>query len=295
MSHTEGLKIANGGLATKSVQPFEFMHGDKRYSIVDTPGFNDTDRSDNDVLKDLADWLLESMQRGKKISGIIYLHRISDTKMEGSAVRNLRMFRKLCGKDFMKNVVLGTTFWDKVGEEQGADREKELLETDDFFKEMKSQGCHVVRISGERNEDLALLDRFAGQPPMVMQIQRELFGGKMLEETAAASAVNQELAEIQRQNLVMLRDVEHQVKDKMHRSALEKVLGMHIQRKAFEETMEELGSKQDEVRKEIEKQERKDEARMEFLKAEKLKQERGFQIQITELNEQLQALKAKLP
>jgi hypothetical protein len=195
----------------------------------------------------------------------------------------------------MKNVVLGTTFWDKVGEEQGADREKELLETDDFFKEMKSQGCHVVRISGERNEDLALLDRFAGQPPMVMQIQRELFGGKMLEETAAASAVNQELAEIQRQNLVMLRDVEHQVKDKMHRSALEKVLGMHIQRKAFEETMEELGSKQDEVRKEIEKQERKDEARMEFLKAEKLKQERGFQIQITELNEQLQALKAKLP
>jgi hypothetical protein len=58
--------------------------------------------------------------------------------MEGSALRNLRMFRKLCGEDFMKSVVLGTTFWDKVGEEQGADREKELLETDDFFKEMKS-------------------------------------------------------------------------------------------------------------------------------------------------------------
>jgi hypothetical protein len=235
------------------------------------------------------------MERGKKISGIIYLHRISDIKMEGSALRNLRMFRKLCGKDFMKCVVLGTTFWDKVGEEQGADREKELLETDDFFKEMKSQGCHVVRISGERDDDLALLARFAGQPPMVMQIQQELFGGKTLAETAAASAVSHELAEIQRQNLKMLGDVEHQAKDKMHRSALEKVLGMHIQKKAFEETMEELGIKQDDVRKEMEEQERNDDKRMEVLKAEKLKQERGFQIQITELNEQLQALKTKLP
>jgi hypothetical protein len=235
------------------------------------------------------------MQRGKKISGIIYLHRISDTKMEGSALRNLRMFRKLCGEGFMKSVVLGTTFWDKVGEEQGADREKELLETDDFFKEMKSQGCHVVRISGERDDDLALLARFAGQPPIVMQIQQELFGGKTLAETAAASAVSHELAEIQRQNLEMQGDFEHLAKDKMHRSALEKILGMHIQRKAFEETMEELGSEQDDVRKEMEEQERNDDKRMEVLKAEKLKQERGFQIQITELNEQLQALKTKLP
>jgi len=59
--------------------------------------------------------------------------------------------------------------------------------------------------------------------------------------------------------------------------------------------MQELGSEQDDVRKEMEEQERNDDERMEVLKAEKLKQERGFQIQITELNEQLQALKTKLP
>lgn len=200
----------------------------------------------------------------------------------------------MCGEDFMKNVVLGTTFWDKVGEEQGADREKELLDTDDFFKEMKSQGCHVVRIGGKRDDDLALLARFAGRPPLVMQIQEELFGGKTLAETAAASTVSHELAEIQRQNLEMLGDVEHQAKHKMHRSALEKVLGMHIQRKTFEETMKELGSEQDEVKKEMDEQERKDDERMEVLKAEKLKQERGYQVQITELNEQLQTLKTKL-
>lgn len=277
------------------MQPFEFDHEDKRYSIVDTPGFNDTDRSDNDVLKELADWLLEFMQRGKKISGIIYLHRISDTKMEGSALRNLRMFKKLCGESFMKNVVLGTTFWDKVGKEQGAEREKELLETDDFFKEMKSQGSHVVRISGDRDDDLALLARFAGQPPMVMQIQQELFEGKTLAETAAVSTISHELAEIQRQNLKMLGDVEHQAKNKMHRSVLEKVLGMHIQRKTFEETMKEMGAEQNDVRTEMKEQEREDDKRMEILKAEKLKQERGFQIQITDLNEQLQALKKNLP
>jgi hypothetical protein len=63
---------------TQEVQSYKFEHDGKVYSIVDTPGFNDTYRSDNEVLKELADWLLKSYQDGVKINGIIYLHRISD-------------------------------------------------------------------------------------------------------------------------------------------------------------------------------------------------------------------------
>jgi hypothetical protein len=186
--------------ATQIVQPFRFEHEGKKFSIIDTPGFNDTYRTDNDVLKELADWLLESYRDGVKISGIVYLHRISAPRMEGSALRNLRIFRKPCGDEFMENVVLGTTFWDVVDEETGAAREDELLQTDGFFKDMNERGCDVVRISDDRNTCLELLSRFAAKPPTVMRIQQELFEGKSLAETAAASAVSQELAELQRQN-----------------------------------------------------------------------------------------------
>lgn len=277
---------------TQQVQSFKFEHEGKHFSIVDTPGFNDTYRSDNDVLKELADWLLGSYQEGVKISGIIYLHRISDTKMEGTALRNLRMFRKLCGEEFMKNVILGTTFWDVVGEEQGAAREAELLQTDGFFKDMKEQGCDFVRILDDRTSNLELLSRFTAKQPTVMRIQQELFEGKTLAETAAASAVSQELAELQRQNLGKLADVEHQAQKKITRSSLEKVLTLHLERKAFEETIEDLGTQQEEIRQQQEEQDKKDEERLEKLREEKSRQDQRFQVQLNELNAQLLALKS---
>ncbi len=274
------------------MQRFKFEYEGREFSIVDTPGFNDTYRSDNDVLKELADWLLGSYQEGVNISGIIYLHRISDTKMEGSALRNLRMFRMLCGEDFMKNVILGTTFWDVVDEKQGAAREEELLQTDGFFKDMKEKGCDVVRIFDDRASNLELLSRFAAKQPTVMRIQQEMFGGKTLAETAAASAVSQELAELQRQNLEKLADVQHQAQKIITRSSLEKVLILQLERKAFEETMEDLSAQQDEVRQLQEEQDKKDEERLEKLREERSHQDQRFQVQLNELNEQIRALKA---
>ena len=277
---------------TQEVQSFTFEHGDKKFSLVDTPGFDDTYRSDNDVLKELADWLIGSFRDGVKISGVIYLHRISDPKMEGTALRNLRMFRKLCGDDFLKNVVLGTTFWDLVSDDQGNRREEELLQTEGFFKDMKQQGCDVVRITDDRESNLKILSRFAAKLPMVMRIQQELFEGKTLAETAAASAVSQELAELQRRNLENLSDVEVQAQKIITRSSIEKVLILQLERKAFNEAIEELTAEQEEVRIEQENEEKKSEERLSTLREEKKSQEHQFQVQLKELNTQLRALKA---
>jgi hypothetical protein len=186
---------------TQKVQPFKSEHDDKKYLLVDTPSFIDTECLDGDVLMKLADWLLESYRDGVKISGILYLHRISDVRMEGSAMRNLRMFRELCGDDFMKKVILGTTLWDPTREVKDAAHEEELSQTEGFFKEMTEQGCSFVRVSGDRDADLELLSRFAVKSPSVMDLQKELLSGKSLAETAAASANSQELAELQIQNV----------------------------------------------------------------------------------------------
>ena len=82
--------------------------------FADTPGFDDSTRSDTDVLKDIVSWLGAWRAAEDKLSGLIYLHRITDTRMGNAAWRNLRMLRALVGEDKMSNVLFVSTRWEEV-------------------------------------------------------------------------------------------------------------------------------------------------------------------------------------
>ena len=62
------------------------------------------------------------------LSGLLYFHRISDNRMAGTPLKNLRMFEELCGKNAFHSVILTTTMWDEVDGETGEERERELKE-----------------------------------------------------------------------------------------------------------------------------------------------------------------------
>jgi GTP-binding protein EngB required for normal cell division len=136
------------GTSTVTVYPCT-VDAETTVYLVDTPGFDDTNRSDTEVLRELATWLADSYTAKINLSGIIYLHRISDIRMQGSAKKNLYMFKKLCGNNALKNVILGTTMWDKVSETEGTARELELTSTSDFWGWMVSQGSRVYRHTGK--------------------------------------------------------------------------------------------------------------------------------------------------
>lgn len=70
--------------------PFDF-NKDTTVWLVDTPGFDDAHLSDTDVLREIATWLSNSYKDTAKLHGIIYLHRITDNKLGGSAMRNLHV------------------------------------------------------------------------------------------------------------------------------------------------------------------------------------------------------------
>ena len=82
--------------------------------FADTPGFDDSARSDTDVLKNIVTWLGAMRENKMKLSGIIYLHRITDPRVGGTAWRNLRMLHNLVGADKMANVLLVSTRWEEV-------------------------------------------------------------------------------------------------------------------------------------------------------------------------------------
>ncbi len=89
----------------------------------------------------------EDRYRNKiRLTGILYLHRITDNRMGGTPLRNLRMFGELCGYSALKQVVLVTTMWDKIQDAAAGEvRETELKTT--FWQIMLEKGSRVAKFN----------------------------------------------------------------------------------------------------------------------------------------------------
>lgn len=167
---------------------------------MDTPGFDDTNRSDSEVLKDVAFWLAAAHTKETQLAGIVYLHRISDPKMQGSALRNLRMFRQLCGTNNLGSVTLATTHWKNadgvsIPESVGQERIKELVETHDFWGSMVERGSSVVRHDGSKSSALQIVSTLVNRRVRVtLDISKQLIDQKRsLFDTDAGKALQTEL------------------------------------------------------------------------------------------------------
>ena len=133
---------------------------------------------------------------GKKsqLTGFVYVHRISDTRVGGTSQRNLRMFRKLCGTDSLKNVVIVTTMWDKVTPEEGLEREQELLSSDNLFKPLLDGEAIMMRHERTTESATKVINHLLGKKATTTQIVREIMQEtKKLEETAAGGELHSEI------------------------------------------------------------------------------------------------------
>ncbi|KIO01012.1 hypothetical protein M404DRAFT_40787, partial [Pisolithus tinctorius Marx 270] len=133
---------------TKEMRPVRYPHSDgiRNIVLVDTPGFDDTFMTDAQILREIAQWLNAAYKKNIKLSGVLYLHRISDNRVSGTPLRNYNMFMELCGKENFKNIVLVTTMWDEVTEEVGSARENELQSG--FWQAMINLGSTIHRFDG---------------------------------------------------------------------------------------------------------------------------------------------------
>ncbi|RYP84091.1 hypothetical protein DL770_005263 [Monosporascus sp. CRB-9-2] len=141
--------------------------------LVDTPGFDDTERSDTDVLKEIATWLTRTYANNIQLSGIIYLHRITDPRIQGSARKNLFMFKKLCGTEVLQNVLLVSTMWENVEESDGIRRESELTNTPEFWGVMVQNGAEVMSIQKEMVHENKRLDETEAGMELETEFRKE--------------------------------------------------------------------------------------------------------------------------
>ncbi|KAJ6537016.1 P-loop containing nucleoside triphosphate hydrolase protein, partial [Mycena capillaripes] len=180
---------------TFEIKDFRFGdHTGRNVRLVDMPGFDDSRSgfTDTDILKGIVGFLLKEYDEKRKLNGLIYLQRISDPRFGGQSVRNLRMFRELCGTDCYKNVVVLTTFWDEVNETQGAMREAQLKSK--FFKALVDGGARFMRHDHTIESARTVLEHVQTLVPTNVGIVNEIrVEGKKLEDTAAGSVRREEV------------------------------------------------------------------------------------------------------
>ncbi|KAJ0289334.1 hypothetical protein COL940_001531 [Colletotrichum noveboracense] len=232
---------------TREVTVYRYQYSNStNVYLVDTPGFDDTNLSDSDVLKEIATWLTGSYNNEVKLTGILYLHRITDPRMGGSARKNLFMFKKLCGPEALKHVVLVTTMWELVDERTGLERQTELETTEDFWVYMLSKGSRIEKHMNNPQSAHHIISRFMSHSrpttPVLLAIQDEMVNknknldeteaGKGLEGEAIAARDKESQEELMRQqalaerNLERLRRQQEEIKttmEKLHREKYEKL------------------------------------------------------------------------
>jgi hypothetical protein len=165
--------------------------------MIDTPGFDDTYRTDADVLQEVATCLNMTYAANMKLTGLVYLHRIIDPRMTHGGMRNLAMFRKLCGSDPMKNVILATTFWGEVDLARAASRENELKTNSDYWAEMIEEGARMAQFKDTKESALDIVLELLPRGKVSLDIQKQMCDeGLSLAQTPAGVALNAELEEI---------------------------------------------------------------------------------------------------
>ncbi|KAH8795996.1 P-loop containing nucleoside triphosphate hydrolase protein [Flagelloscypha sp. PMI_526] len=180
-------------------QPFA-LDG-RSVTLIDTPGFDDTEKSDFDILNLISKHLSNSYKAGTKLAGVVYIHRISDFRFGGIAAKNFKMFRQLCGDSTLKNVVIVTNMWGEVTKEKGEARAHQLANQEKFFKPVLDKKAQMLRHFDTTDSAHKILRNILKNQPEALQIQKEMVDQKKdISQTAAGIELNHELQELMKKH-----------------------------------------------------------------------------------------------
>ncbi|KZP31986.1 hypothetical protein FIBSPDRAFT_550068 [Athelia psychrophila] len=159
--------------------------------FVDTPGFDETYRSDVEILSQIAGWLVKVYMEKIPLVAIVYLHRISDNRMPRSPLKNLQLFASMCGKEALPDVVLATTMWSETPADIGIQRERQLM--GNYWADMIEKGCTVQRFRDSHESAWKIVGILPTEGQNII-ISREIHDDKKrLNETSAGVRLTEEL------------------------------------------------------------------------------------------------------
>lgn len=246
-------------IATVEVSIISFQHKGRTIHLIDTPGINDTARTELDVLKEIAFWLSAAHDNGIQLNGIVYLHSIAVPKWAASCAKATTLLKAICGPQNYASIVLATTHWSSVPTEVGNKRHKELDESENMWGSLRKGGAELQYHSSGKLSAMKIINHLMARPKCTMAIQRELNSpGLKLSETEAGQEIvelwGEQLSvlerEIREQTNLDLSDANHLRKQSMadlqKRFAIQQayVEGSHITREQLHIEWEAKNQKQ---------------------------------------------------
>lgn len=209
--------------------------------LIDTPGFNDTQRSDEDILKETVYSLTKFYAQNVLLSGIIYLHRITDPRMTGSATKNLEIFKRLCGKEAFPQVALVTTRWDEATSDEEAktqaqERETQLVRSPNYWAPIVQCNARVMRYFGNAESAWRVVDSLISPNQRVpLAVQREMIDENLpLNETSVGKFVSEKYDELRRRYEQELREVKESAEEALKAKDEKELNNLLAQQKDYE-------------------------------------------------------------
>lgn len=144
----------------------------------------------------------------------------------------MEMFKAICGKNALSNVVILTTYWDRVTEEEGAGREIELLESEALFKQFTSEGAISMR-NDRLKDGIHFIEHLLRKSPVSLQILDEMNSGKTLADTSAGSILLGELKTV-------IKKHEEELEDPVKETEVAVVRQDHELRKQIDEEVRQM-------------------------------------------------------
>lgn len=191
---------------TNSVGIFRCAMGEYNVYFIDTPGFDDTNLADLDILKTVSNFLSVAYSNRKCLSGLVYMHQIADTRLGRTKKLNLDMLKALCGQDAFSNVAVLTSMWST--DRASAEFEKQVVREEqlrtEYLADILAAGGQLRRVQsrgdGTAMDAASARDVFAGlfdawkSDTVTLRIQDELVNdGICLHETAAGQVLSAHL------------------------------------------------------------------------------------------------------
>ena len=182
--------------------------------MIDTPGFDDTNLSDGQVLSIIAEYLRTMYENRVLLTGVILLQPVDGNRAYGSEAKRTQLFRQICGKDTYENVVIATTMWSKLrNRSEGEARVKQREESGDFWANLVNNGegksARLVEYHDNLNSahDIIRLIMQKTKKPLQLQVELHESQGRLI-DTTAGQQVDAELGATRARKLKELHALE---------------------------------------------------------------------------------------
>jgi hypothetical protein len=177
-------------------------------------------RSESEGFQEIARFLCQTYANGIKIAGIIYLHPITESRMTGTSMRNLRLLNAMCGKTSFSNLVLATSKWDRSWNprDQRSARAREVeLQKLDLWGYMLRMGAKLYRHDNTKQSALRIVNHIQSlEGNISLQIQQEMIQPNCnLDQTLAGQQVQKNLSETIGQYKVDLLELQNEYEKAM--------------------------------------------------------------------------------